>query len=83
MALAQYDGWMFYDVTMEKISGIDSMLIDNGFVCVENRITNRIDSDKCDSRNAKRIMLFLKKPYADLYTKQIDGKDVIKVKNNR
>lgn len=75
LAIDQYDGWLFYDVTMEKIAGIDSMLIDNGFVCVENRVTRPVDHDRWNSRTDKRMVLFLRKQYADRYSRQTDWQE--------
>lgn len=66
----EYDAWLFLDVTNEDIAGVDSMLVYEGFVCVENRIWLDLNPD---TTARKGMILFLREPFASRY-RAITGK---------
>lgn len=67
----QYDAWLFHTVTHDYIEGIDTMLVDEGFVCVENRIDNDTNPVAEERRG---LVLFLREPYASRYRKHIGNR---------
>ncbi len=70
-AAGMYDAWLFHTVTKGYMSGIDSMLVDEGFVCVENRIDNDTNPVAEERRG---LVLFLREPYASRYRKHIGNR---------
>ena len=69
IVLNHYDGWLFFKVTMEEISGIDSMLISNEFVCVENSIKKNCEYSSYVDNEGRGLILFVRQQYADNYIK--------------
>lgn len=69
IVLNHYDGWLFFKVTMEEISGIDSMLISNEFVCVENSIKKTCKDSSYIDNEGRGLILFVRQQYADNYIK--------------
>lgn len=57
-----YDAWLFHTVTHDYMEGLDTMLVNEGFVCVENRIDSGLYKEE-----HRGMVLYLREPFASRY----------------